>query len=76
MKKLLAILPFIVIAVSTFITFSGSWVIPEINSWQARVLGDNMYFPALTVFILALPPLLLLLIIKLAIKKKETSWIK
>jgi hypothetical protein len=65
MKKFFAILPFIIIAASTYFTLTGSWITPGINRWQAKIMGDNKFYPALTIFILALPPLLLLLAIKL-----------
>lgn len=69
-KKIFAILPFAVLAAACYITLSGSWITPSINKWQAGMMGDNKYFPVLTIFILSLPPLLLLLLLKWLMKKK------
>jgi hypothetical protein len=63
-KIILVILPLVVIAGSVYITLTGSWISPDINKWQSGILGDNTYFPVFTIFILALPPLLLLAFIK------------
>jgi hypothetical protein len=63
-----AIITFIALAViclATYLTLSHSALSVKINLWQARVMGDGKYFPALTIFFLALPPLLLLLLIKI-----------
>lgn len=70
MKKVIAILPLIILAVSTWLTLSNRWIVPSINEWQAGMMGDNKYFPVLTIFILTLPPLLVLLLIKKRMDKK------
>lgn len=64
MKKVVPFLPFIIIGISTWLTLTGRWIVPSVNQWQADMMGDNKYFPALTIFILALPPLLILVGIK------------
>ncbi len=71
MKKLIAILPFVLLALAAYLTFSNSWVVPGINRWQAKLMGDNKYFPALTIFILVLPPLLVLAVVKWWLQKKS-----
>jgi hypothetical protein len=53
--------------VATYLTFSQHPLANSISSWQVTFLNDNTYFPALTIFLLALPPLLLLLVIKLLV---------
>lgn len=54
----------IIIAVAVYLTESGSAWAKKISLWQAGIMGNGTYFPFLTVFIMALPPLLLLMIIK------------
>jgi len=51
------------------LTFAGHPYTITVNSWQAKIMGDNEYFPVLTIFLLALPPLLALLLIKLIVLK-------
>jgi hypothetical protein len=64
MKKIFFILALAILGTAAFMAKSDFWIVPDINRWQATITGDNKYFPALTVFILALPPLLLLAGIK------------
>jgi hypothetical protein len=71
MKKILPFLPFIILGISTWLTLTNSWIVPSINEWQAGMMGDKKYFPALTIFILALPPLLVLLLVKKWMDKKK-----
>jgi len=71
MSRFIAISPIILLAFATYLTFSNSWVVPDINRWQAGLMGDNKYFPALTIFILVLPPLLVLLVLKWWMQKKH-----
>lgn len=70
MKKFMAIFPFILLVIATYLTFSNSWIVPEINKWQAKIIGGNKFFPALTIFIIVLPPLLVLVFLKLWLQKK------
>ncbi len=72
MKKVVPVLPFIIIGISTWLTLTGRWIVPSVNQWQADIMGDNKYFPALTIFILALPPLLILVGIKKWWQKRST----
>jgi hypothetical protein len=54
---------------AAYLTFTQHHFAIAINLWQAKLMGDNKYFPVLTVFLLALPPLVLLLLIKLLVLK-------
>ncbi len=65
MKKIFFGLAMAILVISAFLAKSNFWIVPSINNWQADLLGENKYFPVLTVFILALPVLLLLAVIKL-----------
>ncbi len=64
MNKVFGTLSIVVIIAATAITFSNTWPSGEINLWQVKLTGDNKYFPVLTIFIIALPPLLVLVVIK------------
>lgn len=64
MKYIFATAPFLVIALCTWLCLSGSSLATTINRWQSDMMGDHKYFPALTIFIMAIPPLLLLLALK------------
>ncbi len=63
MKSVSLFLAMAILGTAAFMARSDWWIVPSINRWQAGILGKNQYFPALTVFILALPPLLLLALI-------------
>lgn len=64
MNRLFGLTAILILAGCTYITLSGKWIAPDISRWQADIMGDGKYFPALTIFVLAIPPLLLLLLIK------------
>lgn len=72
MRILFTFLAMAILGTAAFLARSDYWIVPEINHWQARMLGANKYFPALTVFILALPPLLMLAIAKLWLQKRKS----
>ena len=63
MKSVSLFLAMAILGTAAFMARSDWWIVPSINRWQAGILGKNQYFPALSVFILALPPLLLLALI-------------
>ena len=63
MKKISFLLALAILGTAAFMARSDWWIVPGINRWQAGLLGHNQYFPALTVLILALPPLLVLAVI-------------
>lgn len=70
MNKFFGIAAIAILSVATWLTLSHQPITEKINVWQAGMMGDNKFFPALTIFILALPPLLLLLGIKSIILKR------
>lgn len=72
MKNIIKVAPFLVLAVCTWLTFTNSWIVPDINHWQAKLFGDNKFYPALTIFIISLPPLLLLALLKFFLLRKKT----
>jgi hypothetical protein len=54
---------------AAYLTFTQHHSAVAINIWQVKMMGDNKYFPVLTIFLLALPVLLVLLIVKVIIVK-------
>jgi hypothetical protein len=70
MNKISGTLAFVILIAATWLTISHHPITDKINAWQAGMMGNNKFFPALTIFILALPPLLLLLGIKFIILKR------
>ncbi len=73
MKSIIFLLAILILFTAAFMARSEWWIVPDINRWQAGILGDRQYFPVLTAFILALPPLLILAIIKLLLDKSGKS---
>jgi len=73
MKQLPGILAFVVLAVSTWITLTDRWIAPDINFWQAGILGENKYYPFLTIAILALPVLAVLAVLKVWMRRRNKS---
>jgi hypothetical protein len=69
MNKTFGIAAFTILGAATWLVLSHSSFTEKINGWQASITGDNKIFPVLSIFILALPPLLLLLLIKMIILK-------
>ncbi len=74
MKTVLFLLALLIIGAAAFMARSDWWIVPDINRWQANILGENRYFPMLTVFILAIPPLLVLALLKIALTKKKRNY--
>lgn len=58
-------------ALATYLTFTHSTIADGISNWQAKLMGDGKYMPALTILLLSLPPLVLLTIIKKLIELKK-----
>ncbi len=55
---------------ATYLTFSHHPITNEISRWQSNFVGEkNKFYPVLTICILALPPLLILLPIKIFIRR-------
>jgi hypothetical protein len=59
-----------ILIMATYLTLSHHPLADRVSRWQGDAMNDkNKYFPVLTIFLLALPPLLLLLPIKLLFLK-------
>lgn len=57
-----------ILLAATWLTLSHHSLANRISQWQAALMNEkNEYFPALTIFLLALPFLLLLLPVKIII---------
>jgi hypothetical protein len=57
-----------ILIAAAWLTFSHHPIANRISLWQAGLMSErDGYFPALTIFLLALPPLLLLLPVKIII---------
>lgn len=67
--KIIIYLTFILLIVSVYLTFTGS-LAKDINLLQMKWTGEAKYHPVLTIGILFIPPMLILLPIKLYLKKK------
>lgn len=61
----------LILALSTYVGLSGHRLGLAINRWQASFLGDGSYFPALTIFAVAIPALLVLALIKYAVTERK-----
>lgn len=68
MNRLISTTAFCILIAATWLSFSNSWVAADINSWQAKNNGGG-YYPALSIFVLSIPPLLLLALVKLRQRK-------
>lgn len=67
MNKVFGLTAILILIAAVYCTFSNTWPVLQVNQWQAKVMDDNRYFPVLTIFLMALPPLLILLLIKLVV---------
>jgi hypothetical protein len=70
LNKIFGAAAIVVLSIAVWITLSEQPIAQKINTWQANIMGDNKYFPTLTIFLLALPPLLVLLPVKAYLLKK------
>lgn len=70
LNKIFGTAAIVVLSIAVWITLSGQPIAQKINAWQANMMGDNKYFPTLTIFLLVLPPLLVLLPVKGYLLKK------
>jgi len=73
MNKTFGTLAFAILIAATWLSLSRHPITDKINAWQAGMMGDNTFFPVLTIFVLALPPLLLLLGIKFLLLKRKKN---
>lgn len=71
MNRYFAFAAILILAVSTYIGLSGHWLGMKINRWQVSFLGDGSYFPALTIFVVAIPALLILALVKYVITERK-----
>lgn len=70
LNKIFGALAFGILIVATWLTFSGHPLATQVNRWQMKQMQNSHdYFPVLTIFVLALPPLLVLLVSKFLILK-------
>lgn len=70
LNRIFGVIAFGLLIVATWLTLSGHPLAISINRWQAKQLQDGHdYFPVLTIFVLALSPLLVLLLLKLLLLK-------
>jgi hypothetical protein len=67
MNKLFGVISIAIVIAATAVTFSNDWPSALINQWQVKIMGGNSYFPALTIFIIAIPLLLILHLCKLVV---------
>jgi hypothetical protein len=52
--------------IATYLTFSQHPIANSISRWQANLINEkNKYYPVLTICLLALPPLFILMLIKI-----------
>ncbi|MBL7723718.1 MAG: hypothetical protein JNK27_06200 [Chitinophagaceae bacterium] len=58
-----------ILVVATYMTFSHHPMAGIVSKWQSGVIGRDEYFPALTIFLLAIPALLVLMVVKLLLVK-------
>ena len=67
--KLLVYLTFILLILSAYLTFTSSWLADDINKMQMQWMSERKFYPILTMGILFIPPMLILLPLKLYLKK-------
>ena len=70
LDKILVYLTFILLVLSAYLTFTGTWLAKDINLLQMKWTGEAKYYPVLTIGILFITPMLILLPVKLFLKKK------
>ena len=63
-------LTFIILIGSAYLAFTNRWLAKDINVWQMQFIGENKIYPIVTMFCLFVPPMLILLHIKMMIKNK------
>lgn len=68
--KILVYLTFILLILSAYLTFTNTWLANDINKLQMQWMGERKFYPILTMGILFIPPMLILLPLKLYLKKK------
>lgn len=68
--KIIIYLTFILLILSVYLTFTGTWLVKDINFLQMKWTGERKYYPVLTIGILFISPMLILLPIKIYTKRQ------
>lgn len=68
-SKIIVYLTFILLILSAYLAFTGTWLANDINKLQMKWTGESKFYPILTMGLLFIPPMLLLLPIKLYLNK-------
>lgn len=68
--KILVYVTFILLILSAYLTFTSTWLANTINELQMQWMGENKFYPIVTMGILFIPPMLILLPLKLYVKKQ------
>ncbi|GEM_PF-1469539 len=58
-----------ILIAAVYLTFSHHPLAYVVSKWQSGMMGRDEYFPALTIFLLAIPALLVLMVVKLLLAK-------
>lgn len=70
LNKIIVWLTFILLVASAYMAFTSTWLANDINKLQMEWMDENKFYPILTMGLLFIPPMLILLSIKLYIKKQ------
>ncbi len=54
----------------SYLAFANTWIAADINNWQMTVLKQPKFYPILTIAIMFIPPMLVVLPLKLYLSKK------
>ncbi len=73
MSKFITPLALLTFCAALYLSFTGTWVAADINNWQAKLQGEDKFYPALTASILALPVLLVLAVLKWYSRRKQAK---
>lgn len=69
-SKMLVVLILALLIFSAWCAFTNTWLAKDINTWQMGILKKPQFMPALTMFLMFIPPALVLLVVKVFIIKK------
>lgn len=64
---------FCILILSVYVTVTNSWIAKDINRWQAGIMGNNKYYPIITIGCLFIPPAIVLMFLKLYINGRFTK---
>ncbi len=68
-NKIIVYLTFVLLILSAYLTFTSTWLANDINLLQMKWTGESKFYPILTMGLLFIPPMLILLPIKLYLNK-------